>query len=166
MLYRNTGAWERKGKIKERGHPGREAFQERAPISVNNYADTCQHSQQLNGHCVSVVNVYAVTQCACSRSRWLRGQGVVVVNNYTDTFGKLWRLFTDFKGTIRKKVLRCVYTSNNNTLNLWKTLRSNISAKTKNFANRFRLFIWSNLWSKKKCQKSSDAVPFKGVNAF
>ena len=137
MLYRNTGAWERKGKIKEHGHPGREAFQERAPISVNNYADTCQHSQQLNGHCFSVVHVYAVTQCACSRSRWLRGQGVVVVNNYTDTFGKLWRLFTDFKGTIRKKVLRCVYTSNYNTLNLWKTLRSNISAKTKNFAKPF-----------------------------
>ena len=36
ILYRNAGARERKGKIKECGHTGCKALQERAPISANN----------------------------------------------------------------------------------------------------------------------------------
>ena len=35
----------------------------------------------------------------CPRCRWLRGHD----NDYADTFGKLWRLLTDFKGTLRWK---------------------------------------------------------------
>ena len=85
--------------------------------------NVCQRSQQLRGHCVSVVNDYADThdniilwkksksdqkfnlifsKIACQRSGWLRGQGVGV-DYYADTFGKLWRFLTDFKGKISKK---------------------------------------------------------------
>ena len=43
-----------------------------------------------------------------------------------DNFGKLWRLLTDLKGTIRwKTVLSCVYNPINNNKNKIKTLASN-----------------------------------------
>ena len=50
-------------------------------------------------------------------------QGVGVVNNYADTFGKLWRILTDFKGTtIRQyKVFICDYIANINNLKIWKS---------------------------------------------
>ena len=72
------------------------------------------------------------------RSRWLPRQGVGVVvdhaewyqgccslcghwQDYTKTFGKLSRLLTDFKVTIRrKKVVRCIYTPIKNNLKIWK----------------------------------------------
>ena len=55
------------------------------------------------------------------RSQWLYGHGVSVVNDYADTFGKLWSFLTDFKGTItRKKVFRCVYTSNSKNVKIGK----------------------------------------------
>ena len=39
-----------------------------------------------------------------------------------DTFGKLWRFLTDFKGTISpEKVFRCVYTSNSNNSKIWNS---------------------------------------------
>ena len=47
----------------------------------------------------------------CWNSQWLRGH-----------FWKIWSFLTDFKGTIsQKKVFRCVYTSNNNNLKIWKS---------------------------------------------
>ena len=50
-----------------------------------------------------------------------RGHGVSVVNDYADTFGKLLSFLTNFKGTItRKKVFRCVYTSNSNNVKIGK----------------------------------------------
>ena len=59
------------------------------------------------------------TRTRCRRSQWQRGHG----QDYADTFGKLWRLLTDFKGTIRwKNVLGCVYKPNSNNLKIWKTL--------------------------------------------
>ena len=39
------------------------------------------------------------TRTHCRYSCWLRGHD----NDYADTFGSLWRLLTDFKGTIRWK---------------------------------------------------------------
>ena len=60
------------------------------------------------------------SKIACQRSQRLHRQGVGVVNDYANTFGKL---LTYFKGTIRqKKVLRCVYISNSNNLKIWKSL--------------------------------------------
>ena len=51
----------------------------------------------------------------------IREKSVRVVVDCADTFWKLWRLLTDFKGTIRQKqVFGCVYTSNSNNLNIWK----------------------------------------------
>ena len=85
---------------------------------VVGYAARCQHCL----HGVSVVNDNADT---C----------VGVVNDYahmdktTRTLGKLCRLLTDFKGTVRwKKVLGCVFKPNSNNL---KLSLSNIFAKTK-----------------------------------
>ena len=76
-------------------------------------------SRWLRWNHVSVVNDY---RDMCWRSQRLHGHGVGVVNDYADTFGKLWRFLTDFKGTIsRKKVFRCVYTSNNNNLKIFKS---------------------------------------------
>ena len=48
------------------------------------------------------------------RCRWLRGHD----NDNADTFGKLWRLLTDFKGTLRWKK---VNTPNRNNFIIWKT---------------------------------------------
>ena len=65
-----------------------------------------------------------IRENACPRSQQLRGHGVCIVNDvidYADTFWKLWRLLTHFKGKIRqKKVFGCVYTSNRNHLKIWK----------------------------------------------
>ena len=96
------------------------------------------------------------------------------VNDYVDTFWKLWRLLTDFKGTLRqKKVFGCVYTSNGNNLKIWKppylkkdvwSLRSNIFVKTKKFPKLFwpvHMGPRSNLLSKQIGQKSRDTVPLR-----
>ena len=75
--------------------------------------------------CVRVVNHYADTMLAksltmrswCLCSQLLRGHR----QDYPNTFGKLWRLLTDFKGAIWwKKVLACVYKPNSNNLKIWK----------------------------------------------
>ena len=51
--------------------------------------------------------LWSWTWTQCRRIRWLRRHN----NNYTNTFGNLWRLLTDFKGTIkRKKYFVCLYT--------------------------------------------------------
>ena len=71
----------------------------------------CQRSQRQRRHCVGVVNDYAH------------------MDKTTRTLGKLWRLLTDCKGTVRwKKVLGCVFKPNSNNL---KLSLSNIFAKTK-----------------------------------
>ena len=126
------------------------------------------------------------TQCQCSQG--LHGHGVRKVTNYadTDTFRKLWRLLTYFKGTIKwKKVLGCVYKPNSNNLKRWKplylkkkfaclrsrwlcghnfwTLRSNIFVKNeKSLQSHFCLFIWGPVWLKR-----FDLGPiWRGKNGF
>ena len=83
----------------------------------------CPGSQRLRQHGVSVVNElqwlrwhrwnyfplkkvktnkkcnFIFSKIACQSSRWLCGH----INDFVDTFWKLWRLLTDFKGTIRQK---------------------------------------------------------------
>ena len=139
----------------------------------------CPGSQQLRQHGVSVVNElqwlrwhtwnyftlkkvktnkkcnFIFSKIACQSSRWLCGH----INDYVDTFWKLWRLLTDFKGTSRqKKLIGCVYTFNSNNLKIWKLLylKKNMgvhvvgdyagdrisSRKQKSSWNRFCLFIW------------------------
>ena len=154
----------------------------------------CPGSQQLRQHGVSVVNElqwlrwhtwnyftlkkvktnkkcnFIFSKIACQSSRWLCGH----INDYVDTFWKLWRLLTDFKGTLRqKKVFGCVYTSNGNNLKIWKppylkndflSLWSNIFVKTKKFPKLFwpvHMGPRSNLLSKQNGQKSRDTVPFR-----
>ena len=96
------------------------------------------------------------TWAPCWRSQQLRGHRQVSA----DTFWKLWRLLTDFKGIFRrKKVIGCVYKPNSNNLKIWKclyltknvhvrvivdyadthfrALRSNNFTKTKKFAKFF-----------------------------
>ena len=94
-------------------------FQKLRVHLVVDYADTCWNSRWLRGHNVSVATDYADTM---SISCWLCGQGVGEVVDYADTImtmqtlsEKLWRLLTDFKGTIRqKRYLVCVYTPTSN----------------------------------------------------
>ena len=82
-------------------------FQKLRVHIVVDYADTCWNSRWLRGHNVSVATDYADTM---SISCWLCGQGVGEVVDYADTImtmqtlsEKIWRLLTDFKGTIRQK---------------------------------------------------------------
>ena len=129
----------------------------------------CRHGQRLRGHGVSIVNYY-------------------YDYDYSDTFWKLWRLLTDFKGTIRqKKVFGCVYTSNSNNLKIWKPhhLKKNLGIRAvfdyadtgfSNFAIEYlrenekfcETFLpvhmgpRSNLLSPKKWPKISWHCPFKG----
>ena len=99
-------------------------------------------------------------QTCCRCSQQLRRH----INDYVDTFWKLWRLLTPFKGTIRqKKVFGCVNTSNSNNLKVWK-LQSNIFAKMKKFAKPFiHMGPRSNLLSRKNGQKSSDTFPLRSI---
>ena len=49
--------------------------------------------------------------------RYSRKTCASVVNDYVDTFWKLWKLLTNFKGTVRwTKLIRCFYTPNRNNL--------------------------------------------------
>ena len=66
--------------------------------------------------------------CKCPRSQGLREH----IKDYADTFWKLWRLLTNFKGTItQKKVFGYVYTSNSNNLKIWKPpyLKKNLGVR-------------------------------------
>ena len=70
----------------------------------------CQRGQWLSWHLVSIVNSYVDimsmtkhTLCQCSQRLRRHEQ------DYADTFGKLWSLLTDFKGTIRWKKYLCVF---------------------------------------------------------
>ena len=59
------------------------------------------------------------TRTRCLRSQRLRRHG----QDYADTFWKLLKFLTEFKGTIRrKKGFKCFYTPNSNNLNIWKPL--------------------------------------------
>ena len=91
---------------------------------VNDYADMCQRSQQLRGHLSERLRWHTwnsftsekvknkqksnkkcnliFSKIACPRSKRLPGLRRHI-NEYTDTFWKLWRLLTDVKGTIRQK---------------------------------------------------------------
>ena len=161
----------------------------------------CPHSRWLRRQ---VLKLSSTTRTPCRRSRWLRWHSISVINDfantdggvfnnyadwghgqdYADTFGKLRRLFTDFKETISwKKVLGCVYKPNSNNLKTWKSrvlivvdyadtrfsnfaieyLRKN---KTKSLQNCFCLFNVhigpkSNLFRQKNGRQSSDTVPLR-----
>ena len=60
-----------------------------------------------NGFTKYFVFTKIFTKNICPRSHRLRGHG----QDYTDTFKKLWRLPTDFKGTIRWKRYLGVFTN-------------------------------------------------------
>ena len=102
----------------------------------------------------------------------------LVVTDYMETFGKLRRFPTDFKGTIsQKKVFRCVYTSNSNNFKISKSLslkkKSGVrvfvdyaDSRFLNFAIEYLLlcmyclFIWGPCQPNKKIgRKSRDTVP-------
>ena len=57
--------------------------------------------------------------------RYSRKTCVSVVNDYANTFWKLWRFLADFKGTNNQSkkvtVFRCVYTPICNNLKIWKS---------------------------------------------
>ena len=108
----------------------------------------------------------------CQRSQQIRWH----LQDYADTFGKLWRLFTDFKGTIRrKKVLGCVYKPNSNNLKIGKLLylKKNLRVRAvivygeKWFANFAIEYLHENkniretLWRRKNYRKSRDTVPIR-----
>ena len=102
------------------------------------------------------------TQTRCWRSQRLPRHS----NDYADTFGKLWRLLTDFKGTIRQKStcnnlkicwlcrdaifdLKIQYLRGNETI---LTLKLKIFAERKNFKIRL---------SKKQRERISGHCPCK-----
>ena len=65
-----------------------------AKINLTFSKPACQRSHWLCGH---VIKYLLTTRTRCQRSQRLHGQD----KNYADTFGKLWRLLTDIKRTIR-----------------------------------------------------------------
>ena len=73
---------------------------------VTKFFSKCSH--WLQGHGVSDVVDYAYM---CQRSQRLRRHRVGIVNDYADTFGKLWKLLTDFTGTISQKRYWDVFTN-------------------------------------------------------
>ena len=89
-----------------------------------NYTDTCWISCWLCRHDVGVVvdhvdilsKYWLITWTPYQRSCWLHGHN----NDYLDTFEKLCRFLTDFKGTIMQKRY-LVYKPNSNAFKLWKS---------------------------------------------
>ena len=108
-------------------------------VDCAQYADICPRSCWLRRH-VLKKSLTTRTRCWCShrlrgqrcrRSQQIREHG----QDYADTFGKLWRLLTDFKGTIRwKMVLGCIYKLNRKFKNM-KTLylKKNLTTRTRDF---------------------------------
>ena len=111
--------------------------------TVNNYADTmsawstttltpCQHGQRLRGHRVSnyadtkgIILLWKRKKLTKSNKKCnliFSKLHVSVVNDYADTFEKLWRFPTDFKGIISQKryLFKCVYSYNGHNLKTWK----------------------------------------------
>ena len=81
-------------------------------------------SQRLRGHHVCVVkdNMDMVSEKSPTMLTQTRPRRHTNTDTQTQT-RKLWRLLTDFKGTIMwKKVLGCVYKPNRNYFKRWKPL--------------------------------------------
>ena len=129
----------------------------------------CQRGQWLRWHCVSDVSHYADTvseystntRTLCQRSQWLRGHG----QDYVDTLGKLFRLLTDLKGTIRqKKLLGCIYATNSNKLKIWKSpyLKKKTACPLRHWLRGHAIFELCDRissWKRKRFAK-----PFLSVN--
>ena len=113
---------------------------------------SCLHSQQLRRHCVCycIVNNHANTVSLCQRSQWLRGHRVSVVNNYADTMQIIlpWNKYKTNEKISKKCYLRfskivCQRSHwlRGHGVRRWlsdfRTLRSNIFAKTKKLAKPF-----------------------------
>ena len=133
----------------------------------------CPHSRWLRRQ---VLKLSSTTRTPCRRSRWLRWHSISVINDfantdggvfnnyadwghgqdYADTFGKLRRLFTDFKETISwKKVLGCVYKPNSNNLKTWKYPYIKKILRVVDFADmRFSNFAIEYLHKNEKIRKS------------
>ena len=81
-----------------------------------NYTDTCWISCWLCRHDVGVVvdhvdilsKYWLITWTPCQRSCWLHGHN----NDYLDTFEKLGRFLTDFKGTIMAPCKKGIWFTN------------------------------------------------------
>ena len=92
--------------------------------------------REMRKTCVHVVNDYADTQEIILLLKNLKTNKKVTTNviwfffklsvrvvvDYADTFGKLWRALTDFKGIISQKryLFRSVYSYNGQNLKTWK----------------------------------------------
>ena len=74
-------------------------------------SDICRNSRWLRGDDVGlVVDYHGVSNVVdyvdqCRHGQWLCGHD----NDYADTFGKFWRLLSDFKGKIRQKKYIYIY---------------------------------------------------------